>query len=612
MSQPRSFGIRQRRAVSLVSGISADGMEADHVVPVSRGGMTVVENCQLLTPAANRTKSNNYHEPREWQSRFYECWSQRDSSQPFLLVAVPGGGKTVAALTVAAEWKRAGSDRRIIIVAPSKNLKEQWRTEAVKLFGIELQADEFGTNFKTGFHGAALTYQFVAQNALVLRRLVHDHPTMVIFDEMHHCGDDAAFGSGVVDAFSFAKERLMLSGTPWRTQGNKIPFVRYDSDGESLSDFTYWYKEALSDDVLRWLVFSTENGEVTYDDTGTTEHLTPDTPEEDAKRLLGKLLANTGDFTRNIIRKAHDKLTECRRQFPRAAAMAACMSVDHAKKVCSLIREETGCEPCLIVSDESEATHSVREFDRGDQQWLVSVKMVSEGTDIKRLQVLCYLTNYTTDLFFRQLVGRVSRVRRSEGLDDREAYVFMPADQRLIDMASTLLEMQRQSLIEKYNERKSRENDFEREFEFESITTRHTGSNLVLIGSRKYDADFARKIEAVAKMSSLSMEQSAAAIEAFRKIESGHQPIEIVPDQHVESLEETIKTLRAQCNKAVFRYAIEGEYDFPPEYRGKTKQSRRLATIHSRFSPTQDEMSERQLRDKLAKVTGWINKARGR
>jgi superfamily II DNA or RNA helicase len=44
---------------------------------------------------------------------------------------------------------------------------------------------------------------------------------------------------------------------------------------------------------------------------------------------------------------------------------------------------------------------------------IVSVGMVSEGTDIPRLKVCCYLSDVKTELYFRQVLGRIIRVTSS-------------------------------------------------------------------------------------------------------------------------------------------------------------------------------------------------------
>ncbi len=70
--------------------------------------------------------------------------------------------------------------------------------------------------------------------------------------------------------------------------------------------------------------------------------------------------------------------------------------------------------------------------------------MVSEGVDIPRLRVGVYATTVTTDLFFRQAVGRF--VRWVPGIRDQRAWLFIPDDLRLRIRASEIAEQRRHSL----------------------------------------------------------------------------------------------------------------------------------------------------------------------
>ena len=55
--------------------------------------------------------------------------------------------------------------------------------------------------------------------------------------------------------------------------------------------------------------------------------------------------------------------------------------------------------------------------------------MVSEGVDIPRLRVGVYATTTSTELFFRQAVGRL--VRWTRGVPRQRAWLFIPDDPRL-------------------------------------------------------------------------------------------------------------------------------------------------------------------------------------
>lgn len=47
-------------------------------------------------------------------------------------------------------------------------------------------------------------------------------------------------------------------------------------------------------------------------------------------------------------------------------------------------------------------------------RWIISVGMISEGTDSPRLQVCCHLSRIRTELHFRQVLGRILRSQAGE------------------------------------------------------------------------------------------------------------------------------------------------------------------------------------------------------
>lgn len=573
----RLFTKKQKIAVELVTGRTGHG---DHIMPHSKGGKTSVENCQLISQKANQKKGDFLFDQRRWQAEFYKQWTAR-TINTFLLIVIPGGGKTMAALHAARTWMSAGSDRRVIVVVPTDNLREQWREEAARM-GLDLQTKEFGTSFKHGFQGGVATYSLVASQSLVFRKLCSTAPTMVIFDEIHHCGDDASFGRGIKDAFELAKERLLMSGTAWRSDGTAIPWVRYDGNGFAVADYSYDYPHALNDEVVRFLVFDYSRGTITNDITGQSHTLSSDSSEDDAAKLLRRLLDARGEFVREQIRMAHQKLLEVRKSFPDAAALAACIDQAHAVMVADVIRSETGCDPSVIVSDLEIENDTPRSFRDGKKEWIVAVRKVSEGTDIKRLQVLCYLTNTTSELFFRQLVGRVSRYR---GKEDREAYVYLPADPRLIACAQNIENAQVQALRTQMDDRDIERDPFEKPQPslFDSFSTAHDGTDLVMIGGERVPESVARRIQQISEAESIPMQKVLAVMNHF-----GHAaPHVVAAEEPVKSKEELLDELRRKCNQQAFRLSKLAECD--------------VKEIHCKFRPQKD-MTEAELRAKLAAI----------
>jgi hypothetical protein len=70
--------------------------------------------------------------------------------------------------------------------------------------------------------------------------------------------------------------------------------------------------------------------------------------------------------------------------------------------------------------------------------------MISEGVDIPRLRVGVFATATTTELFFRQAVGRL--VRWTRGLGPQPSHMFIPDDPRLRAHAAAIAEQRRHSL----------------------------------------------------------------------------------------------------------------------------------------------------------------------
>ena len=60
---------------------------------------------------------------------------------------------------------------------------------------------------------------------------------------------------------------------------------------------------------------------------------------------------------------------------------------------------------------------------------------MSEGTDIPRLQICCHLSRVKTELYFRQVLGRILRVNNSS---NQEAWLFTLAEETLTTFANRI------------------------------------------------------------------------------------------------------------------------------------------------------------------------------
>lgn len=364
-------------------------------------------------------------ELRAWQQDALRQY-KNDNKKNFLVVACPGAGKTTFSLTLAKQLKEAGQINRVIVVVPSDALRTQW-ADTTKL---NLRPYNGGPIEKHGYDGIVTTYQALAAG-ITSSLIEHDlsnpaRRALVIFDEIHHAGDSSAFGRAVESAFANAERRLLLSGTPWRTSGERIPYTSFDSSGMLNVDFNYSYGEAVRDGVCRPISFPVVYGEASWmrDGVEHTKQVEPNLMLKgtDAGDTVRSLLdaTPTGGWMREVLSQANKTLESWRQQIPDAAGLIVARDRFHAQQVAKLLKEVTGHSAPVVVSGEDEdgngnqALSVIEKFRTSNAPWIIAVKMIAEGVDIPRLMVGVYATNVTTNMFFTQVVGRFVRMRRGE------------------------------------------------------------------------------------------------------------------------------------------------------------------------------------------------------
>jgi superfamily II DNA or RNA helicase len=364
------------------------------------------------------------------------------SPRDYLAVATPGAGKTTFALTVAAELLGRRIVDRIIVVAPTEHLKLQW-AEAGARAGIPIDPAYSAGKGKTSkdYVGIAVTYAGVAVNPLAMRIRTDNYKTLVILDEVHHAGDALSWGEGVREAFQPATRRLALTGTPFRSDVNPIPFVTYapGADGipRSLADFTYGYEHALADHVVRPVLFLAYSGEMQWRTRAGDEvaaRLGEPLTQDLNAQALRTALDPAGAWIPSVLAAADTRLTEVRRHVPDAGGLVIATDQDSARAYAALLKQVSGEAPTVVLSDEKAASKKIATFTDSQARWMVAVRMVSEGVDVPRLAVGVYATTTSTPLFFAQAVGRFVRARgRGE-----TASVFLPSVPNLLGYAAEL------------------------------------------------------------------------------------------------------------------------------------------------------------------------------
>ena len=395
---------------------------------------------------------------RQWQHEALRAFLDHPRAT-FLAVACPGAGKTTFALTAARHWLR-GERLPLVVVAPTRHLKLQWASAAER-FGFHLEPDWDASlgDIPSDMHGIVVTYAQVASSARTLFDV--SRGGIVVLDEVHHAGGDLSWGTGVAEAFAEANCRLLLSGTPFRSDDAPIPFVEYSlgDHGDAISDFEYDYGRALVDGgVVRPVFFPRFDGHMEWigaDGALKQAAFSDDVAQEDRGARLRTALDANGEWLPTVLVRADEKLRQIRKQQSDAGGLVIAIDQAHARACAALLERWTGEAPAVALSDDPKASAVIETYARSDQAWVVAVRMISEGVDIPRLRVGVHATTTVTPLFFRQAVGRIARW--TPGLASQKAYFYVPDDPRLRHHAQNIASQRRHSINERIENQAQRE-----------------------------------------------------------------------------------------------------------------------------------------------------------
>ena len=368
----------------------------------------------------------------------------------FLLNVAPGAGKTICACVIAKELLGRNEIERVVVIAPREEVVRQWSREFATVLGRSMMKVT-GQNAQIADYGTDIcaTWQAIEGLEDGFQALCKNQNTLVICDEYHHAAIEATWGRGANKAFESAKYRILLSGTPIRTDGAKT--VAHNDreeiiEAEEGGIYTLTYGEAVKEKYCRPATFHRHEGifDVTLADDAkiTVSSQNPATLSGNLKKIRGlqealnfyklactpKYLEGTqtpdpNSYQASMLEAGIKKLNEARQIIPNAGGLVIARNILVAEYMAELLKS-MGEQAVIVHSDTPGSEGKIAAFRNNKNNWLVSVGMISEGVDIPRLRVLVYLPSSQTELTFRQSMGRVVRTL---GHDDiSSAYIVMP------------------------------------------------------------------------------------------------------------------------------------------------------------------------------------------
>ncbi|GAA5133039.1 DEAD/DEAH box helicase [Thalassotalea piscium] len=372
---------------------------------------------------------------RQWQvsciNKALKQYLNGDSH--FLTLATPGAGKTLMASELGDRLLKNNLVDLIICFSPSSIVSQDFSQS------LQVRINERFDGL-LGAKGHSLTYQSLQYLDANFWQLFERYRVFVIFDEIHHCAgstiDNAnAWGEQIIlNIQDKAKYTLALTGTPWRSDAAPIVLSNYMHPSNKITcDYVYGLSQAITDDVCRVpQIIAVDNNNISVVDIEETKTFTS------FKCLLSQSIIPYQEIIENekvikyIISSAQKKLDSIRVKNAEAAGLIVASSVEHARQISAFMKTYFNEDAVVVTYRENEPTSIIQQFRHAQTKWIISVGMISEGTNIPRLQVCCHLTNIKTEMHFRQILGRILRMTDST---NQEAVMFMPAEPKLLEYA---------------------------------------------------------------------------------------------------------------------------------------------------------------------------------
>ena len=469
MPHKRSFSRKQRYQLLAISGwvceicgvkLTKDNFHADHIKPHSMGGETSLRNGQALCMSCNLKKGDkymaneeyNYVTPksiafRNWQQRAHEIvmpiWRDSDTNlclvKPNVLVEVcAGGGKTLFTVGCFLTLKEQLKTEYAVVIVPNLTIKYEWIKE-LNEHGIPTHDDVTNDMLRARSKSpqrdilegkcCVLTYQQLSVEPELIARVFENHKVLLVADEVHHADEAKEFGPALMAIAPLAAFKLALSATPFNSSGGALAMCDFVESLDAFNNkcrtavpaFRYSYGDAVRDGVCRRLQFITVKGKVKntlIDEVTGKEYITGiDLDVPNSCETFKSLLRADGPFFEEMAINALNAFTDLKRTDPRAGMLVIGYSLIHGGEIAVTMKRLCRNNPAWssykfkeIYHDSIDAGRQIADLKTDDTDIVITVKMISEGVNVKRLKVELYATDYKTSSFFSQAAGRIVRM----------------------------------------------------------------------------------------------------------------------------------------------------------------------------------------------------------
>nr|WP_248393319.1 DEAD/DEAH box helicase family protein [Vibrio cyclitrophicus] len=373
---------------------------------------------------------------RQWQSECTELALNRyqKGQRHFLCLATPGAGKSVMAAEVASRLLEKDKIDFVLCFSPSSAISKG----LASTFKSRLNCRFDGV---IGALGASYTYQCLSFFDESFWTLLSNHRVLVVFDEIHHCAglstvEANTWGKSIIEHIqNHARYTLSLTGTPWRSDKAPISLSTYNTvNTEIACDYIYGLDQAVKDGVCRlpYIVLVDNDQITTTSSESKARHFSSISSYLDEPCARYQKIITDDTCMKYLIKLGITTLEVIQEKKSNAAGLVVASTIEHAIRLHEILSGEFKKKAAIVSYKHDDPLSIIDDFRNNDTDWIVSVGMISEGTDIPRLQVCCHLSNVKTELYFRQVLGRILRVNQGQ---NQEAWLYTFAEPNLVKYA---------------------------------------------------------------------------------------------------------------------------------------------------------------------------------
>ncbi|AWB57859.1 DEAD/DEAH box helicase family protein [Colwellia sp. Arc7-D] len=372
---------------------------------------------------------------RLWQQECIETAFSKYllGSKHFLALATPGAGKTHMSSSLADKLIEKDMIDLVVCLAPSTIVASDFKES----LSLKLKSRFDGL---LGSSGLVSTYQNLLHVDENFWELFKKFRVFVIFDEIHHCSGTKlenanAWGEKIIENIKDqATYTIALTGTPWRSDKTPIVLSNYcNLTNKIICDYSYGLKKSIEDGVCRVPeIIAIDNDSISVVDKSENLSFNSFLDLLSQEILPYHIIINDENVILQLITRANKRLQSIRNTNPDAGGLIIAYSIQHAKKIQRILHDKLNKAAVVVTYREDDPNQLIRNYRNNSDEWLISVGMVSEGTNIPRLQICCHLTNIKTEMHYRQILGRILRVTSSA---DQSAVLYMPAEPKLVEYA---------------------------------------------------------------------------------------------------------------------------------------------------------------------------------